>query len=131
MRSTDEQSQATGASKRAIEERITPQYLLLPPITVVANPWTTLASDEVVSHLVSLYFTWEQPCLQFVDKNAFVEDMKIGQTTRRDGFCSSLLVSALLAQACVSCLFFECQIWGFPVTDIDSIFTAHQPADGV
>lgn len=101
MQANDDSSQGPAGSKRSNDERIRPQSLLLPPIAVLAHPWTTLASDEVVSHLVSLYFTWEQPCLQFVDKNAFVADMKIGEPTRRGGFCSSLLVSALLAQACV------------------------------
>lgn len=102
LRATDESSLGPVGLRRSDEERIRPQSLILPPITVLAHPWTTLASDEVVSHLLSLYFTWEQPCLQFVDKNAFLADMKTGEPYRRDGFCSSLLVSALLAQACVS-----------------------------
>lgn len=102
MRSNEEHSQGPAGSRKSNEDRIRPQSLLLPPITVFAHPWTTLASDEVVSHLLSLYFTWEQPCLQFIDKTAFLVDMKAGETSRLDGFCSSLLVSALLAQACVS-----------------------------
>jgi hypothetical protein len=107
MRSNDEQSQGSPSSKRSNEDRIRPQSLLLPPIPMFAHPWTTLASDEVVSHLLSIYFTWEQPCLQFIDKTAFLADMKAADTSRPNGFCSSLLVSALLAQACVSRSSFE------------------------
>jgi hypothetical protein len=105
LQSSDENAQPSIESSRANEDRIQPQSLLLPPIVVLAHPWTTLASDEVVSHLLSLYFTWEQPCLQFIEKDAFLADMKAGnssQSARPDGFCSSLLVSTLLAQACVS-----------------------------
>jgi hypothetical protein len=102
MRSNDDPFQGPPDVQRSNEDRIRPQSLLLPPIAVLAHPWTTLASDEVVSHLVSLYFTWEQPCLQFIDKTAFLVDMKAGENSRPGGFCSPLLVSALLAQACVS-----------------------------
>lgn len=102
MHSNDEQGHAQTNARRSNEDRIRPQSLLLPPITAHAHPWTTLASDEVVSHLLSLYFTWEQPCLQFIDKAAFISDIKAGRNSREDGFCSPLLVSALLAHACVS-----------------------------
>ena len=101
MRSSDGPSQSPAAIGGAAEERIRLQSLQL-PISLAAYPWTNLASDEVVSHLVSLYFTWEQPCVQFIDKNAFLADMKAADVSRSDGFCSPLLVSALLAQACVS-----------------------------
>lgn len=102
MRSSEEQTQGPTGSRRSNEDRIRPQSLILPPIPQLAYPWTTLASDEVISHLISLYFTWEQPCLQFVDKMAFLTDMKAGDVARPHSFCSPLLVSALLAQACVS-----------------------------
>ncbi len=130
MRSSDEQSQGTAGSKRFNEDRIRPQSLLLPPITVLAHPWTTLASDEVVSHLISLYFTWEQPCLQLIDKTAFLVDMKAGEHSRADGFCSPLLVSAVLAKACVSKLFSSPP----PVLSIDLLLIdllAYQPAGRV
>ena len=102
MRSNDEFSPPSPGAKRTIEDRIRPQSLILPPISMSAYPWTTLASDEVFSHLLSIYFTWEQPCLQFIDKTAFLADMKATDVSRPNTFCSSLLVSALLAQACVS-----------------------------
>jgi hypothetical protein len=107
VRTTEEQSQSSTGARRSNEDRIRPQSLLLPPISVLAHPWTPLASDEVVSHLVSIYFTWEQPCLQFIDKTAFLADMKFCEIARTDGFCSPLLVSAMLAQACVSQSCFE------------------------
>lgn len=115
MRSNEEQSQGSIGSRKNNEDRIRPQSLLLPPITILAHPWTTLASNEVVSHLLSLYFTWEQPCLQFIDKTAFLADMKDGQNSRTEGFCSPVLVSALLAQACV-CLLPRASGLLFPLT---------------
>lgn len=102
MRLNEEQTQGPTGSRRSNEDRIRPQSLLLPPIAQFAYPWTPLASDEVVSHLLSLYFTWEQPCLQLIDKTAFLTDMKAGEDARPNSFCSPLLLSALLAQACVS-----------------------------
>lgn len=101
MRSSDESCHGPSATQQTNEDRIRPQSLLLPPIAIQAHPWTTLASDEVVSHLLSIYFTWEQPCLQFIDKTAFLADMKDGECSNTEGFCSPMLVSALLAQACV------------------------------
>jgi hypothetical protein len=111
MHSNEEHSPASPSFKRSSDDRIRPQSLLLPPIAMSAHPWTTLAPDEVFSHLMSLYFTWEQPCLQFIDKTAFLAEMKAGDTT--NSCCSPLLVSAVLAQACVStCL--QCAIFPPP-----------------
>ena len=121
MRLDEEQSQGSTGLRKAKEDRIRPQSLILPPISQLAYPWTTLASDEVVSHLLSLYFTWEQPCLQFIDKIAFLTDMKAGEGARPNSFCSPLLVSALLAQACVS----SAVLSSDPVSDS---FLAYQPA---
>ncbi|KAF7131117.1 hypothetical protein CNMCM5793_004104 [Aspergillus hiratsukae] len=63
-----------------------------------AKPWTTITdSDRLVSHLLSLYFTWDHPCYIWFDQNLFLADMIAGQSR----FCSPLLVNAVLAHACL------------------------------
>jgi hypothetical protein len=56
--------------------RFSHDFVINAPITVNANPWTTLASSEVVSHLLSVYFTWEHPLYQFIDKSMFLVGYK-------------------------------------------------------
>ncbi|CEN61698.1 hypothetical protein ASPCAL08348 [Aspergillus calidoustus] len=70
-----------------------------PPVQVTSiEHWTSLVDDDVASHLLSLYFTWENPIWQLVDQNQFVHDLERGRTR----FCSSLLVHILLFYGCVS-----------------------------
>ncbi|KAH1331480.1 hypothetical protein KXV58_007958 [Aspergillus fumigatus] len=66
---------------------------------VPAKPWTSVTEDEdLVSHLVSLYFTWDYPFHAFLDRDVFLAHMARG---REDSdFCSPFLVNALLANAC-------------------------------
>ncbi|KAG2010734.1 hypothetical protein GB937_007703 [Aspergillus fischeri] len=69
------------------------------PCKVPAKPWTSVTEDEdLVSHLVSLYFTWDYPFHAFLDRDVFLAHMARG----REGsdFCSPFLVNALLANAC-------------------------------
>jgi hypothetical protein len=76
------------------------------PYTVPAQPWTVVTDDsELVSHLVSLYFTWDYPFHSFLDRDVFLAHMSRGYTNSQ--FCSPFLVNALLANACVSglCVF--------------------------
>jgi hypothetical protein len=71
------------------------------PFRVPAQPWTTVTTDgDLVSHLVSLYFTWDYPFYVFLDRDVFLKHMVNGDTTSE--FCSPFLVNALLANACVS-----------------------------
>jgi hypothetical protein len=74
------------------------------PCKVPAKPWTSVTEDsDLVSHLVSLYFTWDYPFHAFLDRDVFLAHMARG---REDSdFCSPFLVNALLANACVSSLF--------------------------
>ncbi|KAK6506309.1 hypothetical protein TWF506_011226 [Arthrobotrys conoides] len=67
---------------------------------VPSQPWTTVtANDEFVSHLIQLYFTWEAPVYDFVEKTLFISDMRSGNpATSR--YCSPLLVNSMLATAC-------------------------------
>lgn len=71
------------------------------PYSVPAKPWTTVTdSDELVSHLVSLYLTWGYPFYAFFCPETFLKHMKRGNLN--SDFCSPFLVNALLANACVS-----------------------------
>lgn len=72
-----------------------------PPFRVPAKPWTTVTDDdEIVSHLVSLYFTWDYPFYAFLDSEVFIKHMTVGDIDTE--FCTPFLVNALLANACVS-----------------------------
>jgi hypothetical protein len=71
-----------------------------PLFDLPAKPWTVVIDDEhFVSHLVSLYFTWEHATCHIIDRELFLEDMKSGRLDSQ--CCSPLLVNALLAAACV------------------------------
>ncbi|KAL4820614.1 hypothetical protein BDW67DRAFT_152765 [Aspergillus spinulosporus] len=68
-----------------------------PPIRVTSiRHWTSLVDDDVASHLLSFYFTWENPTWQLIDQKLFVHDLE----HRRTRFCSSLLVHTLLFFGC-------------------------------
>lgn len=72
----------------------------IPLFRVPAKPWTEVTDDnDLVSHLVSLYFTWDHPCAQFVDQGIFLDHMKRGDLCSE--FCSPLLVNSLLSIASV------------------------------
>ncbi|KAF7594376.1 hypothetical protein BBP40_009357 [Aspergillus hancockii] len=69
------------------------------PFRVPAKPWTTVTEDsDLVSHLISLYFTWDFPFHVFLDRDVFLRDMAKGDLNSE--FCSPFLVNALLANAC-------------------------------
>jgi hypothetical protein len=72
-----------------------------PPLNVPAKPWTTLTDDdELVSHLVSIFFEWINPYLRNVEEDLFLDAMRSGDLTSE--YCSPLLVNSILAYACVS-----------------------------
>ncbi|CAG8072268.1 unnamed protein product [Penicillium salamii] len=69
------------------------------PCKVPAKPWTNVTDDDdLVSHLVSLYMTWDYPFYAFFDRKTFLENMEKGNLN--SDFCSPFLVNALLANAC-------------------------------
>lgn len=71
------------------------------PCKVPAKPWTSVTDDDdLVSHLVSLYFTWDYPFWTFLDRDVFLRHMAHGDLESE--FCSPFLVNAVLANACVS-----------------------------
>ena len=55
-----------------------------PPFDLPAKPWTEVTDDDhFVSHLVSLYFTWEHAACHLIDRELFLEDLSRCQSTRR------------------------------------------------
>ncbi|PYH90331.1 hypothetical protein BO71DRAFT_334734 [Aspergillus ellipticus CBS 707.79] len=71
----------------------------IPPFTGPARPWTTVTDDDTfVSHLISLYFTWQHLFCNWIDRDLFLKDLNSGNVNAT--FCSPLLVNAILADAC-------------------------------
>ncbi|TGO21641.1 hypothetical protein BPAE_0208g00120 [Botrytis paeoniae] len=59
--------------------------------------WTTVTDDdEVIDHLISLYFTWVHPFYPLFNEGHFVKSMHRGS----DEFCSHSLFNAICAMAC-------------------------------
>ncbi|KAA8649311.1 hypothetical protein EYZ11_007050 [Aspergillus tanneri] len=70
-----------------------------PLYRVSAHPWTSVTHDnDFVSHLVSLYFSWDHLVLNWIDRDLFIRDMQSGMLNSQ--FCSPLLVNSVLAVAC-------------------------------
>ncbi|KAI9038443.1 putative C6 transcription factor [Aspergillus affinis] len=82
-----------------VHSRITLEKLCdVPVLRVPAKPWSRVTEDEqLVSHLISLYFTWDHPLSQIIDQRMFIEHMSKGDTNSE--FCSPLLVNSVLAMA--------------------------------
>ncbi|KAJ5110686.1 pathway-specific regulatory protein [Penicillium argentinense] len=99
-RNVDSESKSDSAVTRSQPMVMNIQYLCSTvPFRVPAKPWTTVTdSDDLVSHLVSLYLTWAYPFYAFFCRETFVKHMKNGNMN--SDFCSPLLVNALLANAC-------------------------------
>jgi len=71
-----------------------------PLFRLPAQPWTTVTTDDqLVSHLVSLFLTWDQMYMSLLDRDRFVEAMARGKLDTP--YCSPMLVNAILAYSCV------------------------------
>ncbi|KAJ5748912.1 pathway-specific regulatory protein [Penicillium nucicola] len=69
------------------------------PYKVPAKPWTNVTDDDdLVSHLISLYMTWDYPFYAFIDRKTFLAHMRNGSLY--SDFCTPFLVNAMLANAC-------------------------------
>lgn len=78
--------------------------------------WTTVTNDEeLISHLISLYFVWEHQTLPFLDRELFIEDFESGQGS----FCSPFLVNAILALGSVS-------LTAYPETEASEYWDTNQ-----
>jgi hypothetical protein len=79
-----------------------PKTLANNAIRVHARPWTILAGNDLVSELISAFFTHDH-CFRipFVDEICFLNDMRAGDICKAK-FCSPFLVNAICALRCVS-----------------------------
>ncbi|KAL6234135.1 hypothetical protein BDW75DRAFT_231358 [Aspergillus navahoensis] len=69
---------------------------------VPAWPWTSVTDDSnYISHLISIYFTWNSPVQKWIERDLFIRDMQSGNID--SPFCSPFLVNAILAVACCYC----------------------------
>ncbi|KAF7167053.1 hypothetical protein CNMCM6106_002603 [Aspergillus hiratsukae] len=60
--------------------------------------WTRVTDDEqLISHLMTMYFTWHYPFFTTIPKDLFYRDYIRGVSSQ---YCSSLLVNAMLALGC-------------------------------
>lgn len=72
----------------------------IPLWKVPAKPWTNITDDDdFVSHLMSLWFTWTHPYMNWIDRDLFIRDMQLSVKT--SNYCSPFLVNIILADACV------------------------------
>lgn len=89
---------------------VTPYHAatMIEPRLESAKPseWTTVSKDDTLMRkLLAAFFTHEYHLSPAFHKDYFLEDMAIGQKHRTKTMCcSSLLVNAVLAWACVSYL---------------------------
>lgn len=98
----DEISRLEEASSRTHRSVLYVKRLCDQPVfRVPAKPWTTVTGDDgLVSHIISLYFTWYNPCFPWMDRDVFIRKMREGDLESQ--FCSPFLVNAILAAGCVS-----------------------------
>jgi hypothetical protein len=77
------------------------QDVVNPPLQIPAKPWTTVTDDDdLVSHLMSLWFAWAHPWWNWVDEKQFIRAMQSRDSSSL--ICTSYLVNMILADACVS-----------------------------
>jgi hypothetical protein len=70
-----------------------------PPIQVNSIKfWTSIVENDTASHLLSFYFTWENPTWNLIDLDMFLQDL---ETHHSGTYCSRLLVHVLLFFGCV------------------------------
>lgn len=71
-----------------------------PSFRVPASPWTTVTNDDhLVSHLISVWTMWEHPWPDGIVLELFLRDMRSQDDASL--FCSSFLVEAIVATACL------------------------------
>ncbi|PLB46427.1 hypothetical protein P170DRAFT_465950 [Aspergillus steynii IBT 23096] len=96
----DPQTRAEGLGRNTRQKYMDINRLSdIPRWRVSARPWTTVTDDDdLVSHLISLYFSWNHQILNWIDRDLFIRDMQSGNVDSQ--FCSPLLVNAVLAMSC-------------------------------
>jgi hypothetical protein len=95
----DEQNRRKETYRRH-RHRMGIQDVVNPPLQVPAKPWTTVTEDDdLISHLMSLWFTWAHPWWHWVDEKQFIKAMQAGDPSSL--ICTPYLVNMVLADACV------------------------------
>lgn len=70
-----------------------------PPYRAPCHPWTSVINDDhLVSHLISIWLTWDNVWYTWVEKDLFLEALQKGRTPSH--YCSPFLVNAILAWSC-------------------------------
>jgi hypothetical protein len=98
-------SASTGGTSDSLLSKLDLDAWNASSIKVKASPWTTIASDGLVSELISIFFERDQYfTMPFVDKEAFLRDVSATDVPnpRNMKYCSPLLVNAICADASVS-----------------------------
>ena len=92
----------TTSEQRRTKKAMTVQELCKAPFvtTTTAAPWTTITDDDnLVSHLLSVYFTWHQPTAPIIHRDAFFDGLE--SKNIHSPYCSPLLVNIILSIASV------------------------------
>ncbi|RAL03710.1 Zn(II)2Cys6 transcription factor [Aspergillus ibericus CBS 121593] len=71
-----------------------PERETTPPLAV----YNQTSTDDLVSHLISLWMTWSHPYYSWIDRELFLRDAQAGKPNSQ--FCSPFLVNCILAEAC-------------------------------
>ena len=67
--------------------------------------WTSLSTDDrYLTHLLNLFFTWDNALSYIIHRPMFIQDLKSGIPPASSGlgFCSRFLIHSILAVAHVS-----------------------------
>ncbi|KAJ5527242.1 transcriptional regulator family: Fungal Specific TF [Penicillium frequentans] len=84
--------------------------------TDLIRRWTRVTEDDLlISHLLTMYFTWHYPFFTILAKDMFYRDLRRGIPSQ---YCSALLVNAMLALGC------HFSSWPGAFTDPGNIATA-------
>ncbi|KAL4805758.1 hypothetical protein BDV18DRAFT_160632 [Aspergillus unguis] len=99
IKQEEEEARAAAAADVRPHRMLDVQRLADSPVyRVPAKPWTTVTDDDdVVSHLVSVHFTWSSPFLSWIDRDLFLREMRRGDVN--SPFCTPFLVNCILAEA--------------------------------
>lgn len=66
-------------------------------VSETKSPWTTVTNNQdLINHLLALYFTWQHAFFQSFPEKLFRADFEAGRTK----YCSSMLVNAICAAGC-------------------------------
>lgn len=100
---------ATGGSPGA-DDGVDKTFANLEPVCLPVSRWSRVSVDDThLTHLVNLFFTWDNTLSRLINRDVFLETMKTGRPKdantkdddSREYLCSPFLINALLALGCV------------------------------